>query len=104
MKLFHLKARRAGPICLLNACQIIYLFYVKLLTFKVDFVLQKDSKVIACELKFSPVVDASDGKHLRWFMDKVGADCRDAMIITTGGVAYRRKDGIAVIPAALLGA
>ena len=82
------------------------LFFAK--TYKgeheVDFILQKDSKVIACEVKFSPTVAASDGKHLRWFIDKVGDDCRDAMIITTGGIAFRRKDGIAVVPAALLGA
>ena len=71
---------------------------------EIDFVIQKDSRVIACEVKFSPVVDASDGKHLRWFMEKVGPDCCDAMIISTGSAAYRREDGIAVVPAALLGA
>jgi hypothetical protein len=27
----------------------------------------------------------------------------DALIITTGNAAYRRPDGIAVVPAALLG-
>ena len=37
---------------------------------EIDFIIQKDSKVIACEVKFSPTVTASDGKHLRWFMDK----------------------------------
>ena len=82
------------------------LFFVK--TYKgdreIDFIIQKGSKVIACEVKFSPTVNTSDGKHLMWFMDKVGSTCRDAMIITTGGIAYRRKDGIAVVPAALLGA
>lgn len=82
------------------------LFFAK--TYKgdreVDFIMQKDSKVIACEVKFSLSVTPSDGKHLRWFIDKVGSDCCDAMIITTGPVAYRRQDGIAVVPAALLGA
>ena len=71
---------------------------------EVDFILQKEARIIACEVKFSPTADASDGRHLRWLMDKVGSDCQDAMIITTGHVAYRREDGIAVIPAALLGA
>ena len=71
---------------------------------EIDFIIRKDSKVIACEVKFAPTVDAADGRHLRWFMEKVGSSCVDAMIITTGGVAYRRKDGIAVVPAALLGA
>jgi predicted AAA+ superfamily ATPase len=71
---------------------------------EIDFIIQKDSRVIACEVKFAPTAAASDGKHLKWFMEKVGDDCRDAMIITTGGAAYRRDDGIAVVPAALLGA
>jgi len=71
---------------------------------EVDFVLCKDSKIVACEVKFAPTVNASDGKHLRWFIEKIGGDCADAMIITTGAVAYRRADGIAVVPAALLGA
>jgi len=70
---------------------------------EVDFIIQKDSRVIACEVKLSQMASASDGEHLRWFKEKVGADCCDAMIITTGSAAYRRKDGIAVVPAALLG-
>ena len=71
---------------------------------EVDFIIQKNTKVVLCEVKFSPVAEASDGRHLKWFMEKVGSDCQDAMIITTGGIAYRRPDGIAVVPAALLGA
>jgi len=71
---------------------------------EVDFVLCKDSKIIACEVKFAPTAGMPDGKHLRWFMDKTGGSCADAMIITTGAAAYRREDGIAVVPAALLGA
>jgi len=71
---------------------------------EVDFIIQKNSKVIACEVKFSPTVAPSDGKHLRWLIDKIGSECCDAMIITAGSVAYRRNDGIAVVPAALLGA
>jgi len=82
------------------------LFFMK--TYKgdheIDFILQKGSKIIACEVKFSPTASPTDGKHLRWLINKVGSDCRDAMIITTGAAAYRRNDGIAVIPAALLGA
>ena len=82
------------------------LFFVK--THKgdreIDFVLQKGTKVIACEVKFSPTIAPSDGKHLSWFVNKVGRDCCDALIISAGSVAYRRKDGIAVVPASLLGA
>lgn len=82
------------------------LFFVK--THKgdreIDFIMQKGTRVIACEVKFSPMATPADGKHLRWFIESVGRECNDAMIITTGSVAYRREDGIAVVPAALLGA
>ena len=71
---------------------------------EIDFIIQKDAKIIACEVKFSSVAEPSDGKHLKWFIDKVGDECCEALIINTGSVAYRRKDGIAVVPAALLGA
>jgi hypothetical protein len=40
---------------------------------------------------------------MKCFAKKVGGDGMDA-VTTTGGVAYRRVDGIAVVPAALLGA
>lgn len=69
---------------------------------EIDFIIQKDYKLIACEVKFSPFAAQSDGNHIKWFIDKVGADCRDAIIINAGAAAYRRSDGIAVIPAALL--
>jgi len=82
------------------------LYFVK--TYKgdreIDFILQKDSKIIACEVKFAPTVAPSDGRHLRWLIDKTGNECCDAMIITAGSAAYRRNDGITVVPAVLLGA
>jgi hypothetical protein len=41
--------------------------------------------------------------HLNWLQWQLGDGLLDASIITTGADAYRRPDGIAVIPAALLG-
>lgn len=41
--------------------------------------------------------------HLKWLRDRLGDDLLDAAVITTGKHAYRRRDGIAVIPAALIG-
>ena len=35
--------------------------------------------------------------------EQMGADLLDAVVVTTGTEAYRRADGIAVVPAALLG-
>jgi predicted AAA+ superfamily ATPase len=71
---------------------------------EIDFVIEKEGQVIACEVKFTPEATTDSGKHLKWFKEKTGSACVDAMIITTGGVAYRRSDGIAVVPLALLGA
>jgi hypothetical protein len=42
-------------------------------------------------------------KHLLWLRSQLGPDLLDAALITTGTHAYRRADGITVIPAALLG-
>jgi predicted AAA+ superfamily ATPase len=70
---------------------------------EIDFVIQNGPRSIACEVKFAPTVDDADCKHLIWLRNKLGKDLADAMVITTGALAYRRKDGIAVVPAALLG-
>jgi hypothetical protein len=42
-------------------------------------------------------------RHLRWLRESLGNSLADAIVITTGPAAYRRPDGIAVVPAALLG-
>ena len=49
------------------------------------------------------IVGDDDVRQLRWLADRLGPDMLDAAVITTGTDAYRRKDGIAVVPAALLG-
>lgn len=71
---------------------------------EVDLILERsDRRVIAIEVKLGGSVDGDDVRHLLWLRDKIGADLLDAVVINTGPQAYRRKDGIAVIPAALLG-
>ncbi|MGF1664123.1 MAG: hypothetical protein ACFCVG_16945 [Kineosporiaceae bacterium] len=42
-------------------------------------------------------------RHLTWSGDRIGDDLLDAAVVTTGPYAYRRPDGTAVVPAALLG-
>jgi hypothetical protein len=54
------------------------------------------------EVKLTAVPD-DDVAHLNWLADKLGDRVIDRVIVTTGRAAYRRPDGIAVIPAALLG-
>ncbi len=62
-----------------------------------------DGSIVALEVKLGTAPDDRDVRHLRWLRDRLGDDLVDAAVITTGPAAYRRPDGIAVIPAALLG-
>jgi hypothetical protein len=55
------------------------------------------------EVKLHPVATDKDVTHLGWLRERMGADLVDAVVVTTGSEAYRRPDGIAVVPAALLG-
>jgi len=64
---------------------------------------RSDQRVVAIEVKLSATVTDNDVRHLRWLADELGPDLLDAVVITTGTDAYRRADGIAVVPAALLG-
>ena len=64
---------------------------------------RRDGKVIALEIKSSATPGDESARHLTWLRDRLGDDLLDAAVITTGRRAYRRDDGIAVIPAALLG-
>lgn len=69
-----------------------------------DLILERaDQKVVALEVKLSATPRADSIKHLTWLRGKLGDDLLDAAVITTGAHAYRREDGIAVIPAVLLG-
>lgn len=71
---------------------------------EVDLIVERnDRRIIAVEVKLSGTVDEHDVRHLLWLRDRIGSDLLDAVVIHTGPEAYRRKDGIAVIPAALLG-
>lgn len=60
-------------------------------------------RVVALEVKLSATVADDDVRHLLWLRQRLADELLDAAVITTGSHAYRRTDGIAVIPAALLG-
>ena len=69
-----------------------------------DLIVERaDGRVLAIEVKLARNVVDSDVRHLHWLARQIGADLLDAMVVTTGDDAYRRQDGIAVVPAALLG-
>jgi hypothetical protein len=48
-------------------------------------------------------ITEKDVTHLIWLRDKLGDRCVDTIVVHTGPEAYRRRDGVAVIPLALLG-
>jgi len=71
---------------------------------EVDLIVERpDGCVVAIEVKLAGAVGEADVKHLTWLQTKLGDGLLDSVIITTGGDAYRRRDGVAVVPAALLG-
>ncbi|OIQ85941.1 hypothetical protein GALL_322140 [mine drainage metagenome] len=71
---------------------------------EVDLIVTRDDgRMVALEVKLAAVPGDNDVRHLHWLHEQLGDDLLDAAVITTGPAAYRRPDGIAVIPAALLG-
>ncbi|OZC01188.1 ATP-binding protein [Rubricoccus marinus] len=71
---------------------------------EVDLIVERDDrKVVAVEVKLSGSIADRDVRHLLWLRDRLGEDLLDAIIVTTGPQAYRRPDGVAVVPASLLG-
>lgn len=71
---------------------------------EVDLIVERrDGRVLAIETKLAASPADRDFRHLHWLARQVGDDLLDALAITTGPYAYRRPDGIAVVPAALLG-
>jgi predicted AAA+ superfamily ATPase len=70
---------------------------------EIDFMVTQGLKTVAVEVKSAPTVDDADVRHLVWLKKTMGRKLTDAVVLTTGPIAYRRSDGIAVVPAALLG-
>lgn len=70
---------------------------------EIDLIVERGRSIVALEIKLGQVVDDRDVRHLLWLQRELGEDLVDAVVVTTGQAAYRRPDGIAVVPAALLG-
>ena len=62
-----------------------------------------DHRVVAVEVKLGATVNDRDVRHLHWLHGQIGDALVDAIVVSTGPTAYRRADGIGVVPAALLG-
>jgi predicted AAA+ superfamily ATPase len=71
---------------------------------EVDLIIERgDGRILAVELKLARDPGDDDVRHLKWLAGNLGDDLLDAIVVTTGAEAYRRPDGIAVVPAALIG-
>lgn len=71
---------------------------------EVDLMLiDPEGRVLAIEVKLSGTISDHDVRHLKWLAGRHGDQLIDSVVITTGSIAYRRPDGIAVVPLALLG-
>jgi predicted AAA+ superfamily ATPase len=71
---------------------------------EVDLIVRRpDGRVLALEIKLAATVADDDVRHLAWLRSRIGDDLVGAAVITTGRAAYRRADGVVVVPAALLG-
>ena len=71
---------------------------------EIDLIVERaDQRVVAIEVKLAASVDDGDVRNLLWLREQLGDGLLDALVINTGPQAYRRRDGIAVVPAALLG-
>lgn len=71
---------------------------------EIDLILEgRDGRIVAIEAKMSGAADAHDVRHLNWLHSKIGDRLVDRLIVNTGTTAYRRPDGVGVVPLALLG-
>lgn len=71
---------------------------------EIDLIVESDDRhVLAIEVKLAETVSDADVKHLNWLHAQIGNRLVDRVLITTGRHAYRRPDGVAVVPLGLLG-
>ena len=71
---------------------------------EIDLIVEgEDRKVVAIEVKLSESINDRDVRHLNWLHGQLGDRLADRVVVTTGDYAYRRPDGVAVVPLALFG-
>jgi len=71
---------------------------------EVDLIVERpDQRIVAVETKLNSAITDDDVRHLLWLRETLGDDVLDLVVVNTGPFAYRRPDGVAVVPAALLG-
>lgn len=71
---------------------------------EVDLIVEgHDGRVLGIEVKLAAAIRDDDVRHLLWLREQLNDEVADLIVLTTGDQAYRRRDGVAVVPLALLG-
>jgi len=71
---------------------------------EIDLIIEGENRsCIAIEAKLANTVDDHDVTHLNWLHRQIGDRLVDRIVVYTGRFAYRRSDGVAAVPLALLG-
>lgn len=71
---------------------------------EIDLIVEGDDhQVVAIEVKLANTVEASDVRHLNWLHGVIGERLAARVVVDSGSYAYRRPDGVFVVPLALLG-
>ncbi len=72
---------------------------------EIDLIVEgPEGQVLAIEVKLAGAASEADVRHLTWLREQLPGRVVDLLVVTTGPQAYRRPDGVAVVPLALLGA
>lgn len=71
---------------------------------EIDLIVERaDRSLVAIEVKLSDTVGDKDVRHLNWLHAQLGERVVNRVLVNSGPYAYRRPDGVAVVPLALLG-
>lgn len=71
---------------------------------EIDIIVERqDQRILAIEVKLNAEITSKDVKNLVWLKERLGDEVVDTVVVNSGQHAYRREDGVAVVPAALLG-
>lgn len=70
---------------------------------EIDFIIHRGhAAAVGFEVKLKSSITDHDVRHLLWLKESAPDQIVDLVVIYTGAHAYRRQDGVAVIPLALL--
>ena len=71
---------------------------------EIDIIVETtDTRCTAIEVKLADTIHDADVRHLLWLRGQLGPRLAESVVLYTGPHAYRRPDGVAIVPLSLLG-